>query len=148
MNQGLERSAQEREQDLLEEERAKDEPLPDLIINGQTYQVRKNRDDLGRGLYVALRNRNWAAAARFLEAYRALANPDPLLVHYAQGKLARLRGELETAEAEFRALLALKPAFCRGVWNWRGCCSRITRTGKRDDGSAIFGTACLRGSSR
>ncbi|MBF5055212.1 hypothetical protein Y5W_00506 [Alcanivorax sp. 521-1] len=114
MNQGLERSAQEREQDLLEEERAKDEPLPDLIINGQTYQVRKNRDDLGRGLYVALRNRNWAAAARFLEAYRALANPDPLLVHYAQGKLARLRGELETAEAEFRALLALKPAFLPG----------------------------------
>ncbi len=114
LNQGLERSAREREQDLLEEERAKDQPLPDLIINGQTYQVQNNRDDLGRALYVALRNRNWSAAARFLEAYRALENPDPLLLHYAQGKLARLRGELDTAEAEFRTLLALKPDFLPG----------------------------------
>lgn len=114
LNQGLELSTEQREQQLLEEERAKDEPLPSLLIDGEEYEVRRNRDDLGRALYVALRNRNWSAAERFLDAYRELENPDMMLVHYAQGKLARLRGDLERAEGEYRALLGLREGFLPG----------------------------------
>lgn len=114
LNQEPELSAEQREQRLQQEETFGDLPLPDLIINGQKYPVRNNRDDLGRALYLALRSRNLTAALRFLEAYRALDNPDPMLLHYARGKLARWRGELEMAEAEFRALLALKPDFLPG----------------------------------
>lgn len=114
LQQGIERTARQREQELLREERARDEALPNLIINGQEHEVRRNRDDLGRALYVALRSRNWTAAARFLDVYRELENPDPILLHYAEGKLARLRGDLSRAEREFRSLLALNDAFLPG----------------------------------
>lgn len=114
LNQGLELSTEQREQELLEEERAKDQSLPSLIVDRQEYEVRRNRDDLGRALYVALRDRNWSAAERFLNAYLELDNPDPMLVHYAQGKLARLRGNMDQAKQEFKALLALQPDFLPG----------------------------------
>ncbi|MBL7251872.1 surface lipoprotein assembly modifier [Alloalcanivorax marinus] len=114
LQQDIERSARQREQELLRDERAKDEALPNLIINGEEYQVRRNRNDLGRALYVALRSRNWSAAVRFLDAYRELENPDPILLHYAEGKLARLRGDLDRAEQEFRSLLALNDTFLPG----------------------------------
>lgn len=114
LNQDLDLTSEQREQQLLEDERAKDQPLPNLIVDGQEYEVRHNRNDLGRALYVALNNRNWPVAARFLAAYRTLENPDPMLLHYAQGKLARLRGNLVQAEGEYRALLALKKDFLPG----------------------------------
>tara|TARA_B100000614_G_scaffold234525_1_gene230533 strand:+ start:1070 stop:2578 length:1509 start_codon:yes stop_codon:yes gene_type:complete len=112
LNQDFERSADQREREFLR--KRGEVELPRLIIDGKEYRVHRNRDELGRALYVAVSRRNWAAALQFLAAYEQLENPDPLLLHYARGGLSRARGNLDNAEKEFRDLLSLKPDFLLG----------------------------------
>ncbi|WP_407351537.1 surface lipoprotein assembly modifier [Luteimonas sp. R10] len=113
LDQRNERQAIERERELLKDE-LEDEARPTLTIDGQTYAVEHNADDLGRALYLSLQHRQWTAAARFLEEYLTLPDRDPLLVHYAQGALARVQGRYGQAEREFRVLLARQPGFLPG----------------------------------
>ncbi|MGO1540184.1 MAG: surface lipoprotein assembly modifier [Luteimonas sp.] len=107
----LGRSA-ERERELLREEG--DAGRPTITIDGRSYTVEHTANDVGRALYLSLQNRQWDAAQRFLDEYLTLQDRDPMLVHYAQGVLARVHGRYREAEREIRSLLALKPDFLLG----------------------------------
>ncbi|GHH49486.1 surface lipoprotein assembly modifier [[Pseudomonas] boreopolis] len=102
----------ERERELLKDEL--EAARPSIVVDGKTYPVGHNASDIGRALYLSLQRKQWNAARRFLDEYLALTDRDPLLVHYAQGTLARNRGDLGQAQREYRALLALKPDFLPG----------------------------------
>lgn len=106
--------ARQQEIKILKDELAKDNQVPKLIIDGKSYDVGNNVNDLGRALYMSLQNRQWQMAAYFLQRYLLLPNHDLMLAHYARGSLARLQGQLSTAEFEFRALLTIKPNFLLG----------------------------------
>ena len=109
LDQDLSRRAAEREA------RTRQETAPDmLVIDGQAYTVGPGADDVGKALYLSLARRQWADARRFLKAYLALPERDPMLVHYAQGQLARQDGDLRAAERSYRQLLVLQPGFMPG----------------------------------
>jgi hypothetical protein len=99
----------ERERALLKDEL--DAERPTITVDGKTYTVEHNVNDVGRALYLSLQHRQWTAVQRFLDEYLTLPDRDPLLVHYAQGALARTQGRYAEAEREYRALLALQPDF-------------------------------------
>ena len=113
--QRIEQHSAERERMLLqgaESQLEGDKPI--LIIDGQPYAVEKTVPGLGQALYLSLQHRQWAAAQALLSQYLELPDRDPLLVHYAQGVLARTNGHLVRAEDEFRALLRLQSGFLPG----------------------------------
>jgi len=113
LNQGIDRRSAEAERKLLEG--ADDLNPPTTIeIDGRTYTVSNNANEMGQALYVSVIRRQWADVRRFLDAYRALKNRDPMLVHYAQGALAREAGNLRAAEGYYRELLDLQPDFLLG----------------------------------
>lgn len=109
LDQRIDQRAQARERELLKDELDADRPA--LTIDGQRYTIGHNIDDVGRALYLALQRRQWDLAAHFLAEYLTLPDRDPLLVHYAQGGLARMHGDHADAAREYRALLALQPDF-------------------------------------
>jgi len=112
LDQRLQRQTLERERELLKAEQ--DGARPTLTVDGQTYTIKHNANDVGRALYLALQQRQWDLAARFLDEYLTLPDRDPMLVHYAQGALARIPGRYREAERAFRALLDLQPDFLPG----------------------------------
>ncbi|MEL4392677.1 surface lipoprotein assembly modifier [Shewanella algae] len=115
LEQNIERQAADRERELLKDEvSAPPGQRPTLTINGQTYKVERTASALGQALYLSLQYHQWAAAKQFLAEYLTLPDRDPLLVHYAQGTLARMQGQMGQALAEFRALLELQPSFLPG----------------------------------
>src|SRR3546814_1562077 len=69
---------------------------------------------MGRALYISIARKEWTDVQRFLAAYQRYPDRDPMLVHYAEGGLARERGDLFAAEAEYRALLELQADFLPG----------------------------------
>lgn len=105
--------AREQEQRLLEAEQAR-EDAEALVIDGQVYQVDDNLNALGQAVYLSVKARRWVAVRGFLSRYLALPGHDMMLVHYAQGALARADGALGQAEASYRALLELQPDFLPG----------------------------------
>lgn len=115
LEQGVDRRAAERERELLKDEvRPSVIGRPVLIVDGKAYTVDRTANALGQALYLSLQRQQWDAAQSFLTEYLSLPDRDPLLVHYAQGSLARVRGDLGQAEAEYRALLRLRPDFLPG----------------------------------
>ncbi|MBX9400565.1 surface lipoprotein assembly modifier [Lysobacter sp. BMK333-48F3] len=106
LDHGLELRQAERERALLEAENAARDSAaaPAAAEPGDP-------DALAAALYHALGARRWAQAREWLRRYRALPQPDPMLVLYAQGALARADGDLSGAERDYRALLALQPDF-------------------------------------
>ncbi|MFK4870603.1 surface lipoprotein assembly modifier [Novosphingobium sp. ZW T3_23] len=99
-----------------ERERLKDaedwDTLPtSLELDGTTYEVRDNVDDMGRALYIAIGRKQWRDVRRFLAAYRRYPDQDPMLVLSAEGALARQQGKLAEAERRYRELLRLSPGF-------------------------------------
>ena len=115
LEQNVERRATERERELLKDETSPSEGRrPSLFINGQAYKVERTASALGQALYLSLQYHQWSAAKQFLSEYLTLPDRDPLLVHYAQGTLARVQGQMGQAEAEFRALLEFQPGFLPG----------------------------------
>lgn len=115
LDRDFERQSREREQRLLEEADALDGPIDRLEIDGRTYSVGDNVHDVGRALYISIQRQDWSAAARFLAAYLRFEDRDPMLVLYAQGGLARARGDLEEAEARYRDLMRLQDDFLPGA---------------------------------
>lgn len=109
----FEREGRAREDRLLEDADALDGPLEPAQID-QTRSIGDTVHDVGRALYIALQRQDWPGAARLLEAYRCFADRDPMLTRYAEGALARAQGDLEKAEARYRALLALRGDFLPG----------------------------------
>lgn len=106
----VQRQAVDRERELLNEQLAP--PGANTIsLDGQTFQVKHTASSLGQALFLALQSHQWDVAQRLLNDYLTLADREQLLVHYAQGMLARVRGDYGLAISEFRALLAIKPDF-------------------------------------
>ncbi|MCM0147959.1 surface lipoprotein assembly modifier [Photobacterium galatheae] len=113
LEQNTSLQAREKEQSLLEEEQAR-EQAEALVIDGQIYQVEDNLNALGQAIYLSVKSRRWVAVRGFLTRYLALPGHDMMLVHYAQGALARSDGEFAQAEQSYRALLQLQPDFLPG----------------------------------
>jgi len=109
----LEHSARQqetaREDELLQP--ALTDERPTITINGQTHTIGHNANDIGRALYLSVQQQQWNLVAHFLAEYLTLPDYDPLLVHYSQGALARVRGKYRDAESEFRTLLEMQPGF-------------------------------------
>lgn len=112
LDQRIDRQGIERERALLKDEL--DAEHPTITVNGKTYTVGHNANDVGRALYLSLQYKQWSTAQHFLKEYLSLPDRDALLVHYAQGVLARVQGHYREAEREFRMLLDLKPDFLLG----------------------------------
>ncbi|WP_028633427.1 surface lipoprotein assembly modifier [Pseudomonas parafulva] len=85
-----------------------------LSVDGHTYQVGNNLDDLGRALYLSVQRQQWADVIFFRARYAALPDHDPMLLAYADGARARADGQLSQAEVDYRHLLALQPDFLPG----------------------------------
>ncbi|WP_253341179.1 surface lipoprotein assembly modifier [Sphingobium sp. OAS761] len=113
LDQQMEGQKRESESELLEDADALDVPTS-LEIDGQTYSVGDNANDMGKALYISITRKQWPDVQRFLAAYRRYPDRDPMLVHYGKGGLAREGGDLSAAEAEYRALLALQADFLPG----------------------------------
>lgn len=111
LNQGIDRRSAEAERQLLESAEDPGTSSTTILIDGQAYTVGNNASEMGQALYVSIVRRQWADVRRFLKAYRALGDRDPMLVPYAEAALAREAGNFSTALDQYRALLALQPDF-------------------------------------
>ncbi|WP_083910106.1 surface lipoprotein assembly modifier [Sphingomonas sp. LH128] len=109
--QGQERKTESR---LLEDADALDGPPTSLEIDGKTYAVGDNVDEMGQALYIAIRRRIWSEGRRFLTAYEGYTDRDPKLVLFAKGALARQDRKLGEAERHYRALVELDPDLMSG----------------------------------
>lgn len=114
LNQSIELQSSQQERQILRNEDYLRGERPTLSIDGETYTINHNVNDVGRALYFSIQQRQWPAVLFFLDEYLTFANADPMLVAYAQGNLARLRGDMNQAESEFRTLLILQPDFLLG----------------------------------
>jgi len=114
LDQERDRQSAEAERQLLKE--ADDlGGIPSAIeIDGKTYTVANTINEIGEALYIAVARRQWVDVQRFLKAYLAFEEQDPMLVAYARGALARTAGKLGEAERQYRALLRLQPDFVPG----------------------------------
>lgn len=114
LNQSIDLRATQEERTILKHEDYLRGERPTLSINGITYTIEHNVNDVGRALYLSIQKKQWSAVVYFLDEYLSLDNADPMLIAYAQGALARLQGNLTRAEAEFRSLLDVQPGFVLG----------------------------------
>ncbi|HDY85901.1 hypothetical protein LCGC14_0467940 [marine sediment metagenome] len=114
LNQSIELRAEQQEQNILKDEDYLHGERPTLTVNGQRYAVQHNKDDVGRALYLSIQQKEWSAVDYFLKEYLYFPDADPLLLAYARGALARMHEDLDTAQQQYRELLALKPDFLPG----------------------------------
>ncbi|SFU90257.1 porin family protein [Xenorhabdus koppenhoeferi] len=84
-----------------------------IVLNGQTFQVENNINDIGQALYLAINHRQWPDVRRFLAAYQKLPEHDIMLVNFALGGLARLEGDLDLAAYHYQQILNQQPDFSR-----------------------------------
>lgn len=113
LDEQIERQKRKSESELFEDADASEAPTL-LEIDGQTYSVGGNVDDMGKALYISVTRKRWADVRRFLTAYEYYPDRDPMLVLFAKGGLARQAGNLGLAEQHYRALLELQPIFLPG----------------------------------
>ena len=114
LNQNIEQQNNSKESELLKDEDYLSGKRPELILDGKSYTVGHNANDIGRALYVSIKQKQWNAVVYFLDEYRTLTDADPLLLAYAKGALARIQGNMEQAATEYRQLLGLNPEFLPG----------------------------------
>jgi len=113
INQNIERQSNRQIQQLLKDEDYQQQH-PKLVIAGKPYAVKHNASDLGRALYTSVKDKNWSAVQYFLDQYQSLNNPDPMLLAYAKGALARIKGAMQESIKQYRHLLTLNPNFLPG----------------------------------
>ena len=114
LDQNLRQQSNEAEKKFLEGADAIDAPPSTLKIDGKTYSVSDNVNDIGMALYVSITYKNWADVRRFLKAYLRQEKRDPMLVLYAEGAVARVCGDLHAAEQYYRQLLRTHADFLPG----------------------------------
>ncbi|WP_240700294.1 surface lipoprotein assembly modifier [Sphingomonas gei] len=114
LDDGIDRRETDREREVLKGSDDLDAVPSTIVIDGHTYTVSNNVNEMGEALYVSVVRRQWADVRRFLKAYLALDHHDPMLVLYAQGALARQEKDFVGAERFYRKLLALQPDFLPG----------------------------------
>ncbi len=118
LDQQLDRQTTRRERDTHDRAEALDAAPASITLDGEIYAVGTSADNIGRALYAALSHRQWSDVRRFLAAYAALPERDPLLLLYARGGLARHDGALDAAERAYRQLLQARPDFLPGQLEW------------------------------
>ncbi|OUY06504.1 surface lipoprotein assembly modifier [Acinetobacter populi] len=109
LNQDIQQQQIQKDQSLQEQQRIDRNVLPSMVIKGETIKVEQNVEDVGRALYIAVMQKQWQAAAIYLDAYLKLEGYDQSLALFAQGALARVQGKAEQAEQDFREALKLQP---------------------------------------
>lgn len=114
LNQSIDLQSLQQERQILEGEDYLKGERPTLTLDGRTYTIKHDVNDVGRALYLSIQQRQWPAVMYFLEEYRTFPAADPMLMAYAQGSLARLRGDMRQAETEFSNLLTINPDFLLG----------------------------------
>lgn len=87
----------------------------DLSINidGQSYQVNNDVNDIGQAIYVALTRNQYEDVARFLPYYTKLTDHDDLLVKYANAKIAYKNKNHQKAINYYQHILQKNPDFLR-----------------------------------
>lgn len=113
LDQQLDRQRSSKEERALEEAAELDVPAS-LEIDGKSYSVENNVDEMGQALYIAIARRQWRDVRRFLNAYQRFPDRDQMLVLSAEAALARQEGDLELAERQYRDLLKMRPDFLPG----------------------------------
>lgn len=112
--QEAQHNQQENEADLITPEPIFiEDGASSIVINGQTFQVENNLNNIGQALYLATNHRQWPDVRRFLTAYQKLSGHDVMLVSFAQGGLARFEGDLDLAAYHYQKLLNQQPDFTR-----------------------------------
>jgi len=134
LNQRLELDANQQERQLLKDEDYLKGELPTLTIDGKTYTIHHEVNNVGRALYLSVQKKQWSAVAYFLREYLTFNDADPMLVSYAKGSLARIQGDIEEAETEFRTLLNIKPDFILGQLEL----ARVLFESRKDKESEVF----------
>ncbi|AOM42914.1 surface lipoprotein assembly modifier [Xenorhabdus hominickii] len=84
-----------------------------IVIDGQTFQVENNLNDIAQALYLAINHQQWPDVRRFLTAYQKLSGHDVMLVNFAQGGLARFEGNLGLSAYHYQQILNQQPDFTR-----------------------------------
>lgn len=114
LDQSLDNQNAEVERQLLKDADDLDGVPSTIEIDGKTYAVANTVSEVGEALYVAVARRQWPDVRRFLQAYLAFEDRDPMLAAYARGALVRTAGKLAEAERQYRTLLGLQPDFAPG----------------------------------
>lgn len=97
----------EEQKPLLEQQ--KSDQMPSMVIDGEVIKVENNLADLGHALYLAVMQKQWAAADIYLGNYLKLEGYDESLAKFAQGALARVKRQFSEAEQYFNDALSLQP---------------------------------------
>lgn len=114
LDQEIQRQQRKAESQILKDADALDGPPTSLEINGKSYSVGDNVNDMGEALFISVRRQQWADVRRFLAAYERYPDRDPKLVLFARGALARQAGKLGEAERHYRELVSLNPELLSG----------------------------------
>lgn len=80
-----------------------------LTINGQTYRVGNSEEELSRGIYYAINDRQWVKVSEFLARYRQLPTHKKSLVLMSEGLIARSMGDYPLALQKMQAAYHLAP---------------------------------------
>ncbi|TCP94722.1 uncharacterized protein DUF560 [Cricetibacter osteomyelitidis] len=102
---------QRREQQTVGDDRPK---TNEITLAGESFEVEHNMDAVGQALYIAINQQLWQYVEKFLPQYESFPEHKLELVWFAKGALAREKGHLKEAEANYRALLQAEPDFLRG----------------------------------
>jgi outer membrane protein len=84
-----------------------------LSLEGKTYKLGNNSQDLGLAVYLAVNHRQFRDAERLIPLYSRLPDHDPLLVLFARAEIARDEGRYSRAIALYRHILDRSPGFLR-----------------------------------
>ncbi|WP_255265985.1 surface lipoprotein assembly modifier [Sphingopyxis terrae] len=114
LDQEIQRQQRKAESQILDGADALDGPPTSLEIDGNSYSVGDNVDEMGQALYISVRRQQWADVRRFLIAYERYPDRDPKLLLFARGALARQTGKLSEAERYYRELVELDPGLLSG----------------------------------
>lgn len=84
-----------------------------INLNGQTYSLKNNAQDLGQAIYLAINHRQFQDVQRLLPRYQTLSDADPLLVLFAKAEVAKLQKKYAQAIDYYQQILERSPHFLR-----------------------------------
>lgn len=110
LNQNLDQNLLQQQHQLQQQGAIRStDQLPNIVINGQVFEVEKNQDDLAKALYLAVMQKQWGNAVVYLNHYKQYKSYDQALTDFAEGALARAQGQLKLAEQKFQSSLTKQP---------------------------------------
>ncbi|WP_054475151.1 porin family protein [Photorhabdus heterorhabditis] len=110
----VQRNLQEQEKEIITDEIVnQNSDNLSIVLNGLTFSVENNVNDIGQALYLAINHQQVKDVERFLSMYQKLPGHDTQLVYFAQANIARSQGDLVTAEQHYQTILHKQPDFTR-----------------------------------